>query len=130
MNLRRGALGLVTRVSLQRNEVLVLPAVSITLRRLPVPIGPAAFHLTATVDAWLQPQNSQWATRAITPGAALEVMVTSPPLGPVEVFLAGRVKSAGWRPLDPDLGAGVSGRVGVQFALGLPSPAFVQPHDH
>jgi len=104
-------------VRLYRNETLVLPGLTVAVRRFPIRLGSVTVRATAQVDLWLQPRDFSYATTTVMPGGAVEVQAAVPVVGPLEVFAALKAKSAGWRPVDPFLDAAVTGRLGVNLLM-------------
>lgn len=104
-------------VRLYRNQMLTLPGLSVGVRRYLLQLGPVPVRASAQVDLWLQPQDFSFSTTNVMPGAALEVQAAVPVVGPLEVFAALKVKSAGWRAADPWLDAAFSGRLGVNVLM-------------
>jgi len=108
---RLGALQGFAIVRLYRNEALVLPGLTVAVRRYPVRLGAVVVRGSAQVELWLQPRDFLYGTTEVMPGAALEVQAAVPIVGPLEVFLSLKAKSAGWRPVDPFLDAALTARL-------------------
>lgn len=104
-------------VRLYRNEALVLPGLTVAVRRFPIQLGSFTLRGSAQVDLWLQPRDFSFTTTVVMPGAAAEVQAALPVVGPLEVFAAVKAKSAGWRPVDPFLDAAFTARVGVNLLM-------------
>lgn len=104
-------------VRLYRNESLVLPGLTVAVRRFPIQLGSFTLRGSAQVDLWLQPRDFSFTTNVVMPGAAAEVQAALPIAGPLEVFVALKAKSAGWRPVDPFLDAAFTARLGVNLLM-------------
>ncbi len=104
-------------VRLYRNEALVLPGLTVALRRRALRVGSVTLIGSAQLDLWLQPRDFAYSTTVVIPGGAVEAQLAVPVGGPFEVFAALRAKSAGWRPVDPFLDAAFSGRLGVNVLM-------------
>lgn len=104
-------------VRLYRNETLVLPGLTVALRRHPVRVGSLSLLGSAQLDLWLQPRDFAYSTTVVMPGGAIELQLAVPVVGPLEVFAALKGKSAGWRPVDPFLDAAFTARLGVNLLM-------------
>jgi len=104
-------------VRLYRNESLVLPGLTVAVRRFPIQLGSFTLRGSAQVELWLQPRDFSFTTNVVMPGAAVEVQAALPIVGPLEVFAAVKAKSAGWRPVDPFLDAAFTARLGVNVLM-------------
>lgn len=100
-----------------RNESLVLPGLTVAVRRFPIRVGLLDFRGSAQVDLWLQPRDFSFTTNVVMPGAAAEVQAAFTVAGPLEAFVAVKAKSAGWRPVDPFLDAAFTARLGVNLMM-------------
>lgn len=99
-------------VRLYRNQLVTLPGLAIGVFRFPVH---EKVRASLTAELWLQPGDFAFATASVMPGGAVEAQLAVRATDVVEVFIAGRAKSAGWRAVDPYLDASVSGRVGFNL---------------
>lgn len=104
------------QTQLNSSEQLVLPGLALSLVREPLALLEGA-TLTATVQAWLQPEEQLFFASSAQLGAGL-VLRGNLPLGAgLEGYVEGRAKTAGWVMGDPVLEPNVDAHVGIQTLL-------------
>lgn len=104
------------QTQLHSSDQLVLPGLALSLVREPLQWIEGS-TLTATLQAWLQPEDQLFFARTAQLGAGL-VLRGNLPLGAgLEAYVEGRAKTAGWVMGDPVLGPNIDAHVGVQTLL-------------
>jgi hypothetical protein len=101
---KEGELRARAALSVYVNGATVLPGFSLGLARLPARVGSVPLALSPTASVWIQPRDQEYGTVAVTPGGMLSLEVAAPIAHALEVFVAGNAKTAGWVPIQPDLG--------------------------